>query len=228
MPRPAVRRKPEAGRVPKRPVPIRPNRDEELAARCAELQMQVLRAGRSLHDQAGPLLSAAGIHLQLMKLDHPAAARQIEAVTGILEEALVNVREVSQELASSPVFRGGLERALERLAEEVAVAAPVDIVIDYEAPGGLSREISVAVYEAVAAVVRAAVLQGGATEVEISIRHKGSLSAKVTDNGRSAGRAQALSTARLLAEQYGLRLEIATGKSTIVSIRAYALRRSAG
>jgi signal transduction histidine kinase len=138
------------------------------------------------------------------------------------------VRQVSQELAPSPVFRGGLERALDRLAEEVAESAPVDIVVDYEAPAGVSRESAAAIYDAIAASVKAAVLMGGASEVEIVVRHKSNISAKITDNGKSTGRARALGLARLLAEQSGLKLDINPGKSTIVSIRAYALRRAIG
>ena len=108
--------------------------EEELAVRCSTLQAQLMQAGRSLHDHAGPLLSAAGIHLQLLKMDLPKAASRIQEVTKILEQALENVRKVSQDLAPSPVFRGGLERALARLAEEVGESVPVDVVVDYEEP----------------------------------------------------------------------------------------------
>ena len=202
--------------------------EEELAVRCSTLQAQLMQAGRSLHDHAGPLLSAAGIHLQLLKMDLPKAAPRIQEVTKILEQALENVRQVSQALAPSPVFRGGLERALDRLAEDVAESVPVDVVVDYEAPVGASRESAVAIYDALAAVVKAAVSVGQASEVEIVVRHKGSFSAKVEDNGRGTGRAQALVVAQMLAEQAGLKLDITTGKSTIVSIRAHALRRAAG
>jgi nitrate/nitrite-specific signal transduction histidine kinase len=69
---------------------------------------------------------------------------------------------------------------------------------------------------------------GQASEVEVIVRHSGNFSAKVVDNGRGAGRAQALAVAQMLGAQSGLKLEITTGKSTIVSIRAHALRRAAG
>jgi signal transduction histidine kinase len=112
-----------------------PSDAQRLAELYARQQETLLRAGRSLHDQAGPLLSAAGMHLQLLKMDFPAEAERVGRIAAILEQALDNVRQVSQGLAASPVYRGGLERALVRLGEELAEAVPVDIHLDYDRAG---------------------------------------------------------------------------------------------
>lgn len=56
------------------------------------------RAGKILHDDVGPLLSAAGLRLQLIKMDFPAAAEQVRAVTEVLDDAIDRVRAVSREL----------------------------------------------------------------------------------------------------------------------------------
>ena len=48
------------------------------------------------------LLVAAGLQLQLLRLDHPAAAAQVNEVLAALEGAMDHVRELSQELAPSP------------------------------------------------------------------------------------------------------------------------------
>jgi signal transduction histidine kinase len=231
-----AKRKPTAKTVKrsKRPAPARPpqktplNDTEELAALCARQRLQLTRAGRSLHDQAGPLLSAAGIHLQLLKMDLPAVDTRIQEITKILEQALENVRAVSQELSTSPIYRGGLERALANLADETAETAPVDIVVDYEAKGPIAKETAVVLYDAIACAVRAAVRQGGASEIEVRVRDKPSITARITDNGRSSGRAQALSVPRMLAGHAGLKFDLTPGKSTIVSIRAYATRSPTG
>lgn len=55
-------------------------------------------AGKILHDDVGPLLSAAGLRLQILKMDFPGAADQVREVTEILDRAIDRVRAVSQEL----------------------------------------------------------------------------------------------------------------------------------
>ncbi len=56
------------------------------------------RAGKILHDEVGPLLSAAGLRLQLIKMDHPETAELVREVTQALDEAIDRVRALSQEL----------------------------------------------------------------------------------------------------------------------------------
>ena len=56
------------------------------------------RAGRILHDDIGPLLSAAGLRLQLIKMDFPETADHVRQVTEALDDAIDRVRAVSQDL----------------------------------------------------------------------------------------------------------------------------------
>ena len=59
------------------------------------------RAGRVLHDDVGPLLSASGLRLQLLKMDFPDASARVDEVLAILDDAMERVRALSQELAPS-------------------------------------------------------------------------------------------------------------------------------
>jgi signal transduction histidine kinase len=56
------------------------------------------RAGKTLHDDIGPLLSAAGLRLQLLRMDFPDTAERVREVTEVLDEAIGRVRALSQEL----------------------------------------------------------------------------------------------------------------------------------
>ncbi len=56
------------------------------------------RAGKTLHDDIGPLLSAAGLRLQLIKMDFPETADLVREVTEVLDDAIDRVRAVSQDL----------------------------------------------------------------------------------------------------------------------------------
>jgi signal transduction histidine kinase len=62
------------------------------------------RAGKLMHDEIGPLLSAAGLRLQLIRMDFPDAAPLVEQVTETLDKAIDSVRALSQELSQAPDY----------------------------------------------------------------------------------------------------------------------------
>jgi signal transduction histidine kinase len=68
---------------------------------------RIRSAGDILHDDVAPLLTAAGLQLQLLRMDHPAAAAQVSQVLATLEDAMDRVRKLSQELAPSPLTPRG-------------------------------------------------------------------------------------------------------------------------
>jgi signal transduction histidine kinase len=60
------------------------------------------QAGQILHDDVAPLLAGAGLQLQILRMDHPEAAEQINETLATLEDAMDRVRKLSQQLAPSP------------------------------------------------------------------------------------------------------------------------------
>ena len=195
---------------------------EQIAALYIQARAALVRAGRALHDHVGSSLSAAGVQLQLLRMDLPQAQARINEALGTLEEALNTVRDVSQELCPSPAYRGGLKQALLRLADQ-RDSPGCHIEMDYTASAQVPAEIAAALYEAVAAAVDQALRQE-AENVKITVRGTGSLVLRIADDGRKSGRALALSIIGTLAREQGLGFECTTGKGTIVSIR-YAIRR---
>jgi signal transduction histidine kinase len=73
--------------------------------RPAESAAKLQRAGKLLHDEIGPLLSAAGLRLQLIAMDHPEAAPLVRDVTETLDKAIDSVRALSHELSPAPRYR---------------------------------------------------------------------------------------------------------------------------
>jgi len=61
------------------------------------------RAGKALHDDVGPLLVSVGLRLQLLRMDHPQAAEQINELLVTLDDAMERVRSLSRELSPSPL-----------------------------------------------------------------------------------------------------------------------------
>src|ERR1700685_2720076 len=93
---------------------------EGLARELFEARRELRNAGCVLHDQAGALLSGAGLRLQLLRMDFPQAADSVDQVLIALDEAMERVRVLSQSLNPSPAAHVGLEEALSQL---VAVCA---------------------------------------------------------------------------------------------------------
>jgi len=192
---------------------------EGLATVCHLLGTKLRSGSRQLHDHVGPLLSAAGLRLQMLRTDVPDAQAWIDEVTQILEQAIQRIRTVSRELHRSPADQIGLKNALFRFAEQNPWLS-----VSYSATAPVASEDAAALYEGAMEAASAA-LRARASQVRISVSGKAGVRIRVTDNGRAKGRERALSVPRLLAQQAGLAFECTTGKSTIVSIR-YAVRRT--
>jgi signal transduction histidine kinase len=198
---------------------------QQVAALYVQARSTLVRAGSALHDHVGSSLSAAGVQLQLLRMDVPAAQARIDETLQILEETLNRIRDLGDDLCPSPAYRGGLKQALLQLAgNHGSTRCQVDV--KYSAAAAVPAEIAAAIYEAASAAVDQAVQQGAA-RMSITVRGAGPLVLRIADDGRKAGRARALSAIRALAREQGLVFECTTGKSTIVSIR-YAVRRPAG
>ena len=195
---------------------------EQMAALYTQARTALVRAGRALHDHVGSPLTAAGVQLQLLRMDLPDAKVQIDETLRILEEALDRVRAISQELCPSPAYRGGLKQALLRLADQ-HVSNRCHIDVHYSSSAAVQGEIAAAIHETAAAAVERAV-SDGASHVSITVRGAENLVVRISDDGRKSGRARALSTTAMLARGQGLKFECGAGNGTIV-IR-YAARRT--
>jgi signal transduction histidine kinase len=195
---------------------------EQMAALYVQARTALVRAGRALHDDVGSPLTAAGVQLQLLRMDLPDARIQIDETLRILEQALDRVRSISQDLCPSPAYRGGLKQALLRLAEQYA-SSSCHIDVHYSSTASVPAEAAAAIHETAAAGLERAVLEG-ASHVVITVRGADNLVVRIADDGRKSGRERAVSAAAMLARQQGLKFEYVAGNGTIV-IR-YAVRRT--
>jgi signal transduction histidine kinase len=73
-------------------------------AKSKEQAEALRRAGKFLHDEIGPLLSAAGLKLQLMRMDFPETLEHVREITKALDEAIDRVRTLSRELSPAPDY----------------------------------------------------------------------------------------------------------------------------
>ena len=72
------------------------------------LSKKIELAGKTLHDDVGPLLTAAGLRLELLRMDFPDIADRVREVTEALDDAIDRVRALSRDLRPfSPKLRSG-------------------------------------------------------------------------------------------------------------------------
>src|SRR5580698_10099439 len=97
---------------------------EGLARELFEARRELRNAGSALHDQAGSLLSAAGLRLQLLRMDFPETGEAVDQVLIALDEAIERVRSLSQALNPSRAAHLGLAGALSQLVDGYSASFP--------------------------------------------------------------------------------------------------------
>jgi signal transduction histidine kinase len=205
-------------------VPIRPDEAQSLANELFEARSKLRAAGRVLHDQIGPLLSAAGIRLDLLRADHPQAASAAQDALLALEEAMEQVRGLSRELNPPPVEHLGLKRALSNLVEAQRDSFAGAIRFSYAASITPPHDTAAAICEAASAALARAASDRSATRLVVSARGARNLIVTIQSNGRARLPRTELAALARRARPAGIILDTPTNRGTIVSIY-YASRR---
>jgi signal transduction histidine kinase len=201
---------------------------QRLANELFETRSQLRAAGRALHDQVGPLLSAAGIRLDLLRSDHPESGSAVELALLALEEAMERVRRLSRELNPPPSAHLGLKKALSNLVEAHRDSFAGEIRFSYTASIEPPHDSGAAAYEAAFSVLARAASDPSATRLAVSARGSRSLIVAIESNGRARWRGADLAALARRARPAGIVLDASTKKGTIVSIRYAARRPSRG
>ncbi|HEY1760753.1 MAG TPA: histidine kinase [Bryobacteraceae bacterium] len=197
---------------------------QRLAAELFEIKCKLRAAGRALHDQVGPLLSAAGIRLALLRTDHPDTASTVQHAMLALEAAMDCVRGLSRELNPPPAAHLGLKKALSNLVEAQSGSFAGAIRFSYTAVVAPSHDVAAAVYEAAAAALAQAASDRTATRLSVSARGVRQLIVTIESNGRARWPRAGLAVLARRVRPAGIVLEASTKRGTIVSIH-YAPRR---
>ena len=164
------------------------NERDRLATRTAELEQltrlmlrvqedERRRLARDLHDEAGQVLSAVKIELEL---DGRAEAG------ALVGRALAQVRDLSNLLRPSALDDLGLVPALQALSTDVAEHARIDVTLQAGDLGGaLAPDVEVATYRVVQEALTNVVRHAGARHVRVRLdRRGGDIVVAVEDDGR--------------------------------------------
>lgn len=161
---------------------------DRLATRTAELEQltrlmlrvqedERRRLARDLHDEAGQVLSAVKIELELDGRTESGA---------LVGRALAQVRDLSNRLRPSALDDLGLMPALQALTSDVADRARIDVALHASDLGGtLPPDVEVAIYRVVQEALTNVVRHAGARHVRVDVDRRGSdIVVAVEDDGR--------------------------------------------
>jgi signal transduction histidine kinase len=205
-----------------------------LAAVINAQEQEGARVARLLHDEVGQILSAVGLHMDLLRMDFeaqfPEIADRIVENQRILGQAVEQVRSLSYELNPDIVERAGLQAALDRLAGRYRNKPSLTVRLMYNSSVRLPVEAAAAMFKIAECAIENAVEHGKCQLIEILIRPgRDGVVLEVKDDGIGFDIDQATENPTGLglllmgcyADQGGLELEIASemGESTIVKAR---------
>lgn len=159
------------------------------ASSLIALQSERNRLASILHSQVAPLLTAAGLQMEALRMDfpgsHPEFAARASEIQERLEAAMRTIRELSAELNPNVAEKLGLRAGLILLLETVQHRFPRGAILDF-APGvSVSNPVSGALYSIAEQAVENAVRHSGASRLEVRVQlSAGSLVMEIRDDGR--------------------------------------------
>jgi two-component system sensor histidine kinase UhpB len=156
-----------------------------LSAHVLETQETIVRRfSHELHDELGQTLSAIQANLAAVPRDTPEAAARIEDCRLLVNDAIGNVRQMSQLLRPSMLDDFGLAPSLRWLAQSFSqrtgIEVKTEIDFDDRLPEGVETHLFRIAQEALTNVAR----HSGASNAELGLRARdGVLRLTVGDNG---------------------------------------------
>ncbi len=212
---------------------LQPSLARMLARVIDARDQKTAKAGQILHDEIGQILSAVGLHLDVLRMDleqqAPEAAGRIGEIQGLLEKAFERVRELSYDLNPNRAERAGLTTALHRLVGECREASQRKIRLLCDASVRVSGPAATAMYQIAECALSNALRHSGASKIEIFVRPgKAGAVLEVRDDGRGFDPAEVAANPtglgiplmQCFADRAGLELEVESepGKGTIVRV----------
>jgi len=196
----------------------------------ASLEADRERLARLLHDRVAQGLSAAGLQLDLLRMDLTESVlpvpQRIGEIQSTLETIMELVRDVNRELNPSVAERIGLRGALDALAGRLRADFKGNVRVFAAGVAQPAPEVAAALYRIAQEAAGRAARRAGCSAIEILLKSlRGGLALEIRDNGAGVDADSAggeagmdLLTIRHFADQAGIELQIesAPGAGTVV------------
>jgi signal transduction histidine kinase len=199
-----------------------------LFAAISEHEAVLARISRLLHDDVSQILSAVGLQLDAMRMDFreqaPGVDGRASEIQELLEQAIGQLREISNELNPSIVERAGLQFALDRLAGNARDRFPGAVRLHFDASLRVPTILAKAFYKITECALETALAAPHCSLIDIYVkRSQGEYVLEIADNGNADDAASGSQPLRrLLMDYYAskshvtLKIQRAPGKGGLV------------
>jgi signal transduction histidine kinase len=177
----------------------RPSRDKSVASAPQPALAQMLfaamneheavlsRVSRLLHDDVSQVLSAVGLQLDAMRMDFREQAPGVDSrateIQELLEQAIEQLRDITNELNPSIVERAGLQFALDRLIGKARAGFPGTLRLHFDASLRVPTILAKAFYKISECAVDIAKATSACSLIDIHVkRAQGEYVLEISDN----------------------------------------------
>jgi signal transduction histidine kinase len=162
-----------------------------LFAAINEHEAVLARVSRLLHDDVSQILSAVGLQLDAMRMDFRVQAPGVDGraveIQELLEQAIQQLRDISNELNPSIVERAGLQFALDRLAGTARADFSGTLRLHFDASLRVPTILAKAFYKVAECALEAAVAAPGCSLIDIHVkRSQGEYVLEIADNASTS------------------------------------------
>ena len=191
-----------------------------------EHEAALARVSKLLHDDISQVLSAVGLHLDAMRMEFsnqaPDIDRRASEIQALLEQAIEQLRDISNELNPSIVERAGLQFALDRLIDKARKNFPGTLRLHYDPVTRVPTAVAKIFYKIGECAVQNALARPECSLIDIQVkRSHGEYVIEIGDNGRVDQTAStAVPLGQLLMDYYAskvaLTIKSSPGKGTVI------------
>lgn len=145
------------------------------------------RLARELHDGLGPILSTSKIYVhnisQLEGIDE--GNEHIKKLQQTIDEALVGIKEISNNISPHILRNFGLKHAIGSFIEKLNLSPGISIVHDFEKINKYNEGTEITLYRILTELFTNTLKHASASAIQLSIREEGQyLKMIYTDNGK--------------------------------------------
>lgn len=145
------------------------------------------RYAKELHDGLGPILSTSMIYLHTMRdeTDREKLKEYIDRTYVLIDEAVVSIREISNNLSPEILIRYGLVQAIRSFIEKLKHVSDIEFAIHSNLDCRLPDIVEFTIYRTLIELVNNSIKHANANKIRIEIEKiEEALSVKFSDDGR--------------------------------------------
>jgi len=216
------------------PIPEAEQRFRALAlAALDNQQLERRKLARMLHDEVAQVLSAAGLQLDILRMDLaervPEIVVRTAEIQGLLDRVVKGIRDLSYQLNPDIVQRAGLRPALDLMVGQFRKSFEGNIRLIYDSALQVQAEVGMAMEKIAEEAVTNAIRHGRCKRIEVIVKStRAGAALQVRDDGTGFDYQLARRRARglgLLAMDYyatkaGLRLSVSENDGGGMVVRA--------